>query len=347
MYRIILAGLAVLLLGLPLLAGCGNRQKQTLELNVYNWEDYFAPTTLVDFEREYGVKVNLQTYQDEEEMLSAVQSTPGGFDVIFPSDELVSRMIRLELLAPINHKNIPNLKNIDPMFLDLSYDPVNMYSVPYTWGVTGIAVNTKYVTQPVDSWGILWDANYQGRIAMLNNSYSVIGLTLKYLGYSLVSQDPAELEQARLKLLEQKPLIVGYLDPMTCINKLVSGEIWLAMAYNGDAMSAAENNPDISVVIPKEGTDFWLDCVAIPRDSPHKETAELFINYLLRPDVQAAISNYVRYATPNRAAIEAGLITPEDLNNPAIYPPREGLESYRYPGEANPLYQSIWAELQR
>ena len=354
MYRTAWLGLLVILILLPLLgscgvmlAGCDGEEKENAVLNVYNWEDYFAPTILEDFSQQYGVKVNLETYQDEEEMLAAVQSNPDNYDVIFPSDELAVRMIRMKLLASLNHQNIPNLQNEDPEFLDLSYDPGNNYTVPYTWDVTGIAVNTKYVTETVDSWGILWDARYQGRIAMINNLYSVIGLTLKYLGYSLSSQDAGELEQARLKLLEQKPLIVGYLDPATYIDKLVSGELWLAMAYNGDAITAAEDNPDIKVIIPKEGADFWIDCVAIPRDSPHKKTAELFLNFLLRPEVQADISNYLGYATPNKAAIDAGLIAPDDLNNPAIYPPRDRLESYRYAGASDWLYQYIWAELRR
>jgi spermidine/putrescine transport system substrate-binding protein len=354
MNKITKASMAVAILTLPLLVVCGiivascdSGTKEVATLNVYNWADYLAPTAPEDFEREYGIKVNLMTYNDEEEMLAAVQSNPGKYDVVFPGDELLYRMIMLKLLSPLDHTNLPNLKNMDTRFLDLSYDPGNIYSTPYSYGFTGIAYNTKYITEPVDSWGILWDERYQGHIAMLNNLYTDIGLTLKYLGYSVSSKNTDELEQARLKLLEQKHLIVGYLDPTTIVKKLASEEIWLAMCYNGDAIYAAENNPNIRLALPKEGADLWMDFVAIPRDALHKQAAELFINYLMRPDVQASFCNCYGYACLNRAAIDAGLIDPEDLNNPAIYPPTDKLEPFQYTGGANRLYQQIWAEIRR
>ncbi len=341
--------LALLLgLGLFLPIGCGGgKSTPVAELNVYNWEDYFAPNTLADFEKEFGIEVNLQTFSDEEEMKAAVQSDPGKYDVIFADESTIELMSDLRLLAPLDHAKIPNLTNIDPQFLNLPADPGNQFSVPYDWGTSGIAYNSRYVSGNIDSWGVLWDPRYEGHIGMLNNIYSVIGLTLKYLGYSLNSTDPAQLEEARLKLLEQKPLIAGYLDTVSIQRGLASGEIWVAMEYNGDSLLAAQVNPDIRFVVPKEGADFYIDSIGVPRDSPHKDNAELFINYLLRPDVQAGNNNYLNYASPNRNAIDAGLIDASDLGNPAIYPPRQGLELYQKPGAADPLYQRIWAELQR
>ncbi|PIU55024.1 MAG: spermidine/putrescine ABC transporter substrate-binding protein, partial [Chloroflexi bacterium CG07_land_8_20_14_0_80_51_10] len=261
--------------------------KLSEELNIYSWWDYLDPSVIEDFERKLGVKVNLSTYADEKFMLSVIQSNPGKYDLVFPTESLVGEMIQLKLLEPLDLRHIPNIKNIDPRFLNLPYDPGNGYSVPYLLGTTGIAVNTKYVAEKIDSWGILWDPQYSGKISMLNNMYAVIGLTLKYLGYSLNSTELSELEEAMAKLREQRSLLQGYLDPETCIERLVSGELWLAQAYNGDALAAREENPDIAFVIPKEGADYYMDCMAIPRDAPHKYAAEVFIDFILRPEVHA------------------------------------------------------------
>jgi len=315
-------------------------------LNVYNWEDYFAPDTISDFEKEFGVKVNLETYEDEDIMLAAVQSNPSKYDVIIPSDTLVRTMIEMRLLEPLDLENIPNIKNIDQRFRNLSYDPENKYSVPYMWGTTGIGVNTKYIEEDVDSWNILWNENYSGKIAMLNSMRDVIGTSLKSLGYSYSSKDPSELEEARQRLFEQKPLIIGYLDPMSIVDSLVSEDILIAQGYSGDIFVAMGNNSDIIYVIPKEGTVIWVDNLVIPIGAKHKYTAEVFINYILRPDVNAKIANYTWYATANKAA--ESFIDPEILTNPSTYPSeeiREKLENYQDLGDATSIYNKIWAEL--
>jgi len=315
-------------------------------LNIYNWEDYFGETTLEDFEEEFGVKVNFEMYEDEEEMLSSVQSDPAKYDIVVASDEMVTEMVEMRLLAPINMANLPNFKNIGDEFKNPSYDPGNKHSVPYMTWSTGIAVNRKYVMEDVDSWGILWNPEYKGKISMLNNSSEVIGAALKYLGYPLNSTDPAQLEEARELLLGQKPLLRGYEDPITIRQDLISEELWAAHEYSGEAAFAADANEDVEYIIPEEGAAYGVDTLAIPVDAQHKYTAEIFINFILRPDVSAEISNYLWYGNANEAARE--FTDPEILESPSIYPPEEILnrcESFQDTGEAYKIYNQIWEEL--
>ncbi|KPJ57570.1 hypothetical protein AMJ49_00405 [Parcubacteria bacterium DG_74_2] len=324
-------------------------KKLSTVLNVYNWEDYFGETTLEDFEKEFGVDVNLEIYEDEEMMLSAVQSDPTKYDIIIASDDLVWSMTEMKLLAEIDYENIPNFKNIGDKHKNPSYDPGNKRSVPYTLWTTAIAVNRKYIEETEDSWSILWNPKYKGKISMLNNSYEVIGAALKYLGYPLCSTDPAQLEEAKQLLLEQKPLLRGgYEDCITIREDLISEELWAAHEYSGEGCYAADENENIEYIIPKEGGSYGVDTLAIPVGSPHKYTAEVFINYLLDPKVNADISNYLWYASPNEAARE--FTNPEILEDPSLYPSEEVLkkcEIFTDIGEADAIYHQIWAELQR
>ncbi len=320
-------------------------------LNVYNWEDYLAPDTIQNFENRFGVKINLETFKDEEELVSALQSNPADFDVIIVSDALKD-LIEERLLAPINFKNIPNFKNIDPKFINLYYDPGNRYSVPYLWGTTGIAYNTKYVQEKVDSWSVLWNPEYKGKISMLDTPYEVIFVALKYLGYSLNTFNLSYFEEAGKKIIEQKPLLSGYEDIESIKNDLIAEKIWIAHIYSGEAMYAANENDSIRYVIPKEGASIWIDNLCIPRDARHKYTAEVFINYILEPKVSADIANYLRYANCNLAA--KPYTSKEILNNPDLYPPQETLkrcEFYEKIGDPKDvtrreqMINKIWSEV--
>ncbi|MFH0932304.1 MAG: spermidine/putrescine ABC transporter substrate-binding protein, partial [bacterium] len=264
-------------------------QKKELSpvLNVYNWEDYFGETTIADFEKEFGVKVNLESYDDEDTMLSGVQSDPRKYDIAVASDILVKEMINMKLLAQIDKANIPNFKNIGNEFKNPSYDPNNEHSIPYMWGTSGIAINRKYIKEAEPSWAILWNPAYKGKIAMLDNMQDVIGAALKYGGYSANSIDPAELGKARELLLKQKPLVRSYEDDLAIKEDLISEKIWAGHNYSGSGTSATEENKDVEYVIPKEGGFIWTDNLLIPIGAQHKYTAEVFINYILRPDVSA------------------------------------------------------------
>ena len=335
------------------ISGCveveNNALKKT-ELIIYNWEDYLGPddSLLTAFEDEFNVNITLYTFNDEEEMISELQSSPNKYDLIITSDSIITDLSEANGLAKLNKNNIPNIENIDPNYLDLPFDPGNIYSIPYFYGTTGIAYNTSFYEDEIDSWGILFDANYSGNITMLNNQYEVIGAALKYLGYPLNSENISQLEAAETLLLQQKQIIQGYETSVDIEDKLVNGEVMIAHLYVGEALQAAEENEDITYIIPKEGAPIWIDCFAIPSNAPHKENAELFINYILEPEVSAEIIEYQWTASPNREALKQ--VDEEILNDPWIFPSEDILDKCEFftslEGTVVNEYNKIWAELQ-
>ncbi len=344
--------LTLTLCSILLMIGCGKKKTdgeraETLAatLNVYNWSEYICFDVLKDFEKEYKVKVNYDTFSSNEELLAKLMTGAQGYDVIFPSDYMVETMVILDLLAPINKDNIPNLKNIEERFLDLFFDPENHYTVPYMWGTTGIALNTKYVSEDVDSWSIFWNPQYKGRISLLNDMRETIGMAMKLSGYSLNSTDWEELAVAGNLLKENKALVKVY-DSEDYRNLLLMEEIWLAQAYSGDAVMAIEEDPNLIYIFPKEGVSLWIDNMAIPKNAPNKYTAEIFINFLLRPDISARLTEEIMYGNPNYASFE---FTPQELlNNEAIFPGEEALQNSEWLfdlGEGTTLYDRIWTEI--
>jgi spermidine/putrescine transport system substrate-binding protein len=322
-----------------------DRSRLSKTLNIYNWSDYIAEDTVPNFEKEFGVKVNYDTYEDNEALLAKLQSGATGYDIVVPTGYMVEIMIKQGLLTPINHVNIPNLKGVSEALQDPPYDPGRKHSVPWQWGTTGFAYNSKKVTGTVDSWKLLWDPTYTGKITMLDDMRSAISVALKLLGYSLNSTSEKELMEAKKLLMEQKPLLKAYISaPVKSL--LIAGEVWLSQLWVGDTLMAKDENNDIDYCIPKEGCEIWDDNLAIPKTAPHKYTAEVWMNYCLRPEVSAAVSNFVHYATPVEAAKKR--INKEDLNNPGIYPSFEvmkRLEFQKDVGEATRIYDLIWTEL--
>jgi spermidine/putrescine-binding protein len=319
------------------------------ELHVYNWSEYIDPEIYTDFEEEFGVKVIEDTFASNEDLLAKMQAGATGYDLIVPSDYMVAIMIELDLLAELNYDNIPNFTNINDTFKDPPYDPGNKYSVPYQWGTTGIGYDTEVMAEPPDSWAYLFDpavaSAYAGKISMLNDSREALGAALKYLGYSLNTTDEGELAEAKQLLIEQKPWVATY-DSEGYEDLLAAGELVMAHGWSGDFFMAAVEAEQIYYAIPKEGAVIWTDNLAIPKTAPSQYTAEVFINYLLRPEVGAKISNYTWYASPNKAAEE--FMDAEILEDPAIYPPdevMEKLEFIRDVGEATALYDRIWTEI--
>jgi spermidine/putrescine-binding protein len=319
------------------------------ELHVYNWSEYIDPQIYQAFEDEYGVKVVEDTFASNEDLLAKLQAGATGYDLIVPSDYMVAIMIELDLLAPLNYDNIPNFSNIDARFQDPPYDPGNQYSVPYQWGTTGIGYNADLFEEPPESWGYLFDpdmaAPYAGKISMLNDSREAIGAALKYLGYSLNSTDETQLEEAKQLLIEQKQWVSTY-DSEGFEDLLAAGETVLAHGWSGDFFMAAVEAPQIWYTIPAEGAVIWTDNLAIPKTAPSQYTAEVFISFLLRPEVGAQITNFTWYGSPNKAAEE--FIDPDILGEPAIYPPpevMERLEFIRDVGDATTLYDRIWTEI--
>jgi spermidine/putrescine transport system substrate-binding protein len=295
------------------------------------------------------VHVVEDTFASNEELLAKLQAGATGYDIIVPSDYMVRIMIEVGLLAKPNHENIPNITNIDPKFANPPYDPGMVYCVPYQWGTTGIGYNTEVFEEPPDSLAYIFDpeiaSEYAGQFTMLNDSRESMGAALKYLGYSLNTTDEAQLTQARDLLIQQKKWVYAY-DNEQFEDLLSADETMLAHGWSGDFFMAAVEDERIWYAIPKEGGTIWADNLCIPKTAPSRYTAEVFINYLLRPEVGAAISNFTWYASPNAAATE--FIDPEILEEPAIYPPTEVMERLEWiedVGEATPLYERLWTEV--
>jgi len=292
-------------------------------LNVYNWNEYIGKETIKNFEEKFGIKVNYKTFEDEEALFTALQSEPGKYDVVVASTELVENLIDARLLAEVDYSNIPNYEDVEGHLLNLSDERVNKVAVPYLWGTTGLIINTKHVQDESHSWSVLWDKNYNGKMAMLNNPYVVFHPQLFMKGVSISTNDLKILNEIGEVLIHQKPLLKGYLEPIEMRDLLVNEKLWAAQLYSGEALQAIEGNSNLKYFIPKEGGELWVDYWVIPRLSPHKRTAELFINYILEPKVIAKITDELWYANSNKAS--APYINPEVTNNKSVYPDEEVL----------------------
>lgn len=338
--------IAVLLLSI-LLVACGGKDQLAEELHLYNWSEYIDPEVFVAFEEQYGVKVIEDTFSSNEELLAKLQAGAAGYDLIVPTDYMVEIMIGEGILAELDHANLSNLSNLSALFSDPPYDPGMVHCVPYQWGTTGIGYNSDEV-EP-DSWAYIFDpamvSEYEGKVTMLNDSRESIGAALKYLGYSINTTDEAQLEEAKQVLLAIKPYLYSY-DSDQFEDLLVAGEVIYGHGYSGDYFAAAVEDERIWYVIPKEGGVIWADSLCIPASSKNQSTAELFINFVLQPEVAAQITNFTWYASPVEAANE--FIDPEILEEPAIYPSAETFERLEWiqdVGDATPLFERIWTEV--
>lgn len=320
------------------------RSKQ--KVIVYNWGEYLDPEVITMFEEETGIDVIYEEFETNEIMYPKVQSGAIAYDVVCPSDYMIQKMLDNGLLAEINFDNVPNLKNIGQRYMDKSreFDPENKYSVPYCWGTVGILYNKTMVDEPIDSWSILWDDKYRDNILMQDSVRDAFGVTLKYLGYSLNSTDLDELTEAMNLLIVQKPLVQAYVIDQVR-DKMIGNEAAIGVIYSGEAIYTQKENPDLEYVIPKEGSNIWIDSWVIPKNAEHKENAEAFINFLCRPDIALMNFDYITYSTPNTAARE--LIEDEDIRNSKIAFPDdselEHCETFHYLGdEADAVYMDLW-----
>ncbi|HWQ15692.1 MAG TPA: spermidine/putrescine ABC transporter substrate-binding protein [Roseiflexaceae bacterium] len=290
-----------------------DRSKLAGELRFYNWTDYVDPTVLEDFEKEYGVKVIVDNYDANEDMIAKVRAGGSGYDVVAPSDYAIQIMAADGLIAKLDKAMLPNIKHIEPDLLNKYFDEGNVYSVPYLYGLTGIAYSKAAFPDGVDSWAALFDPaqveKVKGQVSMLDDERETPGAALKYLGKSLNETDPAVLAEVEKLLMDQKPFIAAY-NSSDVNRKLASGEYVIAHAWNGMAMQARNGlgeefsgNPDIQFVIPKEGGTIWMDNLAILADSPNAYTAHVFINFMLRPEIAVRNAEYVGYLTPNKDAV--------------------------------------------
>jgi spermidine/putrescine transport system substrate-binding protein len=341
--------MCILALAASACGGGAEEQELASELHIYNWAEYIDPQIFEDFEAEFGVKVIEDTFASNEELLAKLQAGATGYDLIIPSDYMVEIMIEEDLLAELNKENIPNIENLDELFTDPPFDPGMTYCVAYQWGTTGIGYNSDEFDEAPDSWAYLFDPNvaseYAGKFTMLNDSRESIGAALKYLGYSLNSTDEAELMEARDLLIQQKEWVYAY-DSDQFEDLVSADETLLGHGWSGDFFTAAVEDERVWYAIPKEGAVIWVDNMCIPKTAPSKYTAEVFINYLLKPEVGAAITNYTWFGSPNAASEE--FIDEEILSEPAIYPPPDVIQRLEWiedVGDATPLYERMWTEV--
>lgn len=316
---------------------------------VYNWGEYLDPDVIEMFEEETGIEVIYDEYETNETMYPKIESGAARYDVVCPSDYMIQKMIENDLLAEINFDNVPNAVNIDENYFEQSreFDPENKYSIPYCVGTVGILYNKTMVDEPVDSWDILWNEKYADNILMQDSVRDAFMVALKKLGYSMNSTDENELEQAKDALIEQKPLTQAYVVDQVR-DKMIGNEAAIGVIYSGEAIYTQRENPDLEYVIPKEGTNVWIDSWCILKDAPNKENAEKFINFLCRPDIALMNFEYITYSTPNTEARK--LIEDEDIRNSEIAFPDlskyNNLETFQYLGEdADRIYNAFWKEV--
>ncbi len=316
---------------------------------VYNWGEYLDPVVLDMFEEETGIDVIYEEFETNEIMYPKVQSGAIAYDVVCPSDYMIQRMLQEDLLAELNFENIPNLKYIGDTYLkqSQSFDPENKYSVPYCWGTVGILYNKTMVKEPVDSWSILWDETYTDSILMQNSVRDAFAVALKLSGYSLNSKDLDELTEAKEMLIEQKPLVQAYVVDQVR-DKMINNEAAIGVIYSGEAIYTQMENANLEYVIPKEGSNLWLDSWVIPKTSKNKENAEAFINFLCRPDIAKMNFDYITYSTPNEGAREL-IEDPAIRNSKVAFPDESELErceTFHYLGDKfTNIYNELWREI--
>ena len=321
----------------------------TNQVIVYNWGEYLDPEVITLFEKETGINVVYEEFETNEIMYPKVQSGAIAYDVVCPSDYMIQRMIENDLLAELNFDNIPNIKNIGQEYFKQSrqFDSENKYSVPYCWGTVGILYNKTMVDEPIDSWSVLWDEKYKDSILMQDSVRDAFAVALKYKGHSLNSTDLDELEEAKELLIKQKPLVQAYVIDQVR-DKMIGNEAAIGVIYSGEAIYTQLENPNLEYVIPKEGSNVWIDSWVIPKNAKHKENAEAFINFLCRPDIAKMNFDYITYSTPNTAAREL-IEDPAIRNSKIAFPDASELErceTFLFLGDKNDaIYNTLLREI--
>lgn len=326
-------------------AGC-SADKRTV-INVYNVGDYIDEDVIALFEKENpDIKVNYETFYSNEEMYQRVKNKSSAYDVVFPSDYMVERMIDEGLLNKINYDNIPNIKNIGAQYMNLDYDPDREYSVPYMWGTMGILYNKDMVDEKdVKSWKALYDKKYKGEIFMLDSQRDVISITLKMLGYSMNSMNDGELKKAQDALIKQKPLVKAYCGDEVK-DKMIANEGAMTIAWSGDAFYCMELNDSLRYSVPEEGSNLWFDSMVIPSTSKHQKEAEKFIDFMCRPDIAKKNAEYIGYSTAN---VEGQKLLDKDVReNELRYPDLsklDNMEIFTYDAKLSEKHSELWQQV--
>lgn len=332
------------------LAACGGGTTAAKgEVNVYNWGEYIDESIFDEFTAQTGIQVNYQTYESNEALYGKLAGGATGYDVIIPSDYMIGQMIEEDMLEPLNFDNIPNFSDVDSSLKSPEYDPENLYSVPYMFGILGIIYNTTLVDEGEDmeTWDVLWNEKYSNDILMFNNSRDTIGIALKKLGYSYNTTNPAQVTQAVDELVAQKPLVQAYvMDDI--FQKLEGGNAAIGVYYYGDYLTMEENNSDLAFALPREGTNRYVDAMCIPKGSENKENAEAFINFMCSTDAGMKNVEATWYSSPLLSVREA--LDPEVVDDPFAYPDEafmaQQCETFAcLPADIRALYNDQWVRL--
>ncbi len=303
-----------------------NQLQSGQTLNIFNWGQYIADgedetrDLIAEFEEHTGIKVNYETFDSNESMYAKLKLGGSNYDLIIPSDYMAERLIKEGMLEKIDYSNIPNYSNIDDSYKNLSYDPTNEYTVPYTVGYVGIIYNTKYVTDEITGWESLWDSKYKDKILMFRNSRDAFSIAQSYIGVDANTTNHEELVKAGEKLLEQKPYVQEYVMDQI-FDKMINEVAWIAPYYAGDYLYMLESNENLAFCLPEQGFNRFVDCMCVPKDSKNKTNAELFMNFILDKDIQFANIDYIGYSSPFKREL-----IPEEYLNDISYPSDDKLK---------------------
>ena len=338
-----LAG-CVLVAGM-LFVGCSGNSQESITF--FNYGENIDKETLNQFEKKYGIKVKMSTFDDMDTMYLKISESNAQYDVILVSDALMPKIIEEGLLQEINKDNIPNIAQMDEEYLNLPIDPDNKYSVPYMFGTIGIIYDKNVVTEEVDSWDIMWDEKYKGQVFMFDTYRDTIGAALKKLGYSLNSENPEELEEAKQLLIEQRKLVDPKYGVDNGTSMIATGETAINMIWSGEGLNLQDEYPNLVYTIPKEGVNFWIDSLSIPANAINVEGAEKFINFVSGKESALRIADAIGYTTPNK---EAKLEQEEHVkNNPNAYMPKEMMDlselSVPFSLDVKRMYDRAWTEI--
>jgi len=320
---------------------CGRNKNQ---VNVYIWSDYLPSDVIEKFERETGIKVNIDTYDSNEILLEKLLTGVSKYDVVVPSDYMVQILIKQNLLRKIEKSKITNLKNINKKFLNLEFDPGNEFSIPFFWGTTGFAYRKDKLGELPNTWQVLFDEKYAGKILMLDDMRECFAVALKLLGRSINETDTTILSKAKEVLIDQKKLVKQY-NSSGFDQAILSGDVWIAHGWSGQLVKIAETDTKIVYVLPREGGTLWIDNLAIPKTAENIENAHIFINFLLKPEISARVSEFSGYATVNDSAKK--LINPKFLSKQR-YPSDEELKNFELMKDLGPvtkLLDRYWTEI--
>ncbi len=306
----------------------GDKSKLAKEMSWYTWGNYVSDDVVKRFTDACGVAVKVDVYSSNEEMEAKFKAGGNpGYDLITPSDYMVAKMASAGMLEKLDFNNIPNFKNIAPGHKGLYFDPNNEYSVAYNWGTTGIAYDKTKVKEPITNWKQIMEPadDLKGKIGMLDDMRELLGMALRYKGFSANTSSADEINAARDALIAQKQFAKNYSDSPTNLTNLVAGDVLVAMIYTNDAMTAKDENPNIEYIIPENVSTIWQDNLSVPKEAPSKYTAEVFINFMSDPKNAADNANEVGLTTPNAEALKQGLIDETLRNNPMVYPDVQAL----------------------